>query len=157
MRRGEEKMLFLDIQNNSPLKRLYRHRDLVELGEAICEGEGINVDMEVSLLFCDDPFIQELNLQYRGKDEPTDVLSFQQERLEHEGLIVLGDIVISLETVQRFCNNDRAAMRDEIRLLFCHGLLHLLGCTHKKKSDREIMVSKQARYLGIEVDQAWHS
>ena len=150
-------MLHLDIQNNSTVKHLYRRNDLIELAEKICAGEGLRGDAELSVVFCDDPFIQELNQQYRAKNEPTDVLSFQQEDFGHSGPKVLGDIVISLETVHRFCNGDRAAMRGEMRLLFCHGLLHLLGCTHIKKDDRSAMLEKQAQYLGIEVEDAWHS
>jgi probable rRNA maturation factor len=150
-------MLQVDIQNQSTIKRLYRRNDLTAIGQRICAGEGLDSeDAELSLLFCDDPFIQELNRQYRGKDEPTDVLSFQQDSPVHEGPTILGDIVISLETVYRFCNGNRAAMRDEIRLLFCHGMLHLLGHTHNKQQDREVMLQKQARYLGIQVECAWH-
>lgn len=150
-------MLQVDIQNQSTFKHLYRLKDLTAIGQQICAGEGLgDVDAEVSLLFCDDPFIQELNRQYRGKDEPTDVLSFQQDSCGYKGPKILGDIVISLETVHRFCDGNRSAMRDEVRLLFCHGLLHLLGHTHSKKREREVMLMKQAHYLGIEVEHAWH-
>ena len=150
-------MLQVDIQSQSTFKRLYRRNDLTAIGQRICAGEGLeNEDAELSLLFCDDPFIQDLNHQYRGKDEPTDVLSFQQDSPGHEGPAILGDIVISLETVHRFCDGNRSAMRNEVRLLFCHGMLHLLGHTHSKQQDREVMLKKQAHYLGIEVERAWH-
>lgn len=150
-------MIHLDIQNNSTVKHLYRRSDLVSLAERICAGEGLQGDAELSILFCDDPFIQELNHQYRSKNEPTDVLSFQQENLAYAETQVLGDIVISLETVDRFCNRDRVAMRNELRLLLCHGLLHLLGHTHAQKTDRSAMLEKQAQYLQVEVEDAWHS
>lgn len=150
-------MVHLDIRNLSSVKRLYRAQSLVALAEKICQGEGQTMDSEISLLFCDDPFIKELNHQYRGKDMATDVLSFPQAYPITSGACILGDIVISLETVQRFCNNDRDAMRQEVRLLFCHGLLHLLGYTHAKIKDRTVMTAKQAAYLGVELDQAWHS
>ncbi|MCK5861173.1 MAG: rRNA maturation RNase YbeY [Candidatus Hydrogenedentes bacterium] len=150
-------MLQLDIQNNSTVKRLYRHRTLHSLAQKICFGEEVQEDIELSVLFCDDPFIQELNQHYRGKNKSTDVLSFQQETPVSTGLNILGDIVISLETVQRFCKGERVAMGDEMRLLFCHGLLHLLGHTHTKQSDQNIMLKKQAQYLDIEVEDAWHS
>ncbi len=149
-------MVHLDIQNDSSVKHLYRRNDLKALAERICEGEGVQEDVEISVLFCDDPFIQDLNQQYRGKDTPTDVLSFQQEPLTHDGPRALGDIVISLETVQRFCKGQRARMRAEVRLLFCHGLLHLLGATHSTESRRKAMQEKQAQYLGTELERAWH-
>ena len=150
-------MLHLDIKNISAHKRLYLRRHLVALAERICRNEGIKGEAEVSLVLCDDAFIRKLNLQYRGKDEPTDVLSFQQEAITPEGPRALGDIVISLDMVQRFCGGDRASMKKELQLLFCHGLLHLLGFTHDKTADRRIMLEKQAQYLGIEVEQAWHT
>ena len=150
-------MVHLDICNQSAVKRLYRHKDILLLAETICQEEGMTKNVEISLVFCDDPFIQELNLQYRGKDKATDVLSFQQEALDNMEVVILGDIVISLETVKRFCHDDRDEMRREVRLLFCHGLLHLLGYTHNNKKDCKAMTAKQAEYLGIEVDQAWHS
>ena len=78
-------MVFLQIQNNSTMKYLYRRQTLEKLAETICKNEKIKSDVEVSLLFCDDPFIQSLNMQY-AKDEPTDVLSFQQEGFPMKGL-----------------------------------------------------------------------
>jgi probable rRNA maturation factor len=105
------------------------------------------------VLFCDDPFIAELNRKYRKKNRPTDVLAFAQGplpvRLYRSATPhVLGDIVISLETVERNCRCDRAAMRDEVRLLFCHGILHLLGYQHGTARDLAAMVVKQNDYLG---------
>lgn len=150
-------MVYLDIRNLSSIKQLCRRSTLVALAERICHGEGLTMDSEVSLLFCDDPFIRELNLQYRGKDAATDVLSFQQDQLNTTAVCLLGDIVISLETVQRFCTANRSAMRKEVNLLFCHGLLHLIGYTHHSRTARKEMTIRQANYLGIEVEQAWHS
>ncbi len=150
-------MVRVEIKNDSVVKRLYRHKEFVALATRICQGEGVEDDIEVSVLFCDDAFIQALNAQYRGVNAPTDVLSFQQTPIGHDGPRALGDIVISLETVQRFCGGDRAAMRSEARLLFCHGLLHLLGETHGKIAAQRIMQQKQARYLGTELERAWHS
>ncbi len=79
--------------------------------------------MELSLVFCDDAFIHELNRDYRGKDAPTDVLSFPQE--ETGGL--LGDLVISLQTCRRQARVHRHPLAREVEWLFLHGALHLLG------------------------------
>ncbi len=115
------------------------------------------------MLCCDDAQIAELNKTYRGKNEPTDVLSFEQPQVDapaghararHARL--LGDIVISLETVERYCKGERHRMRNEIRLLFCHGLLHLLGYEHETVAEQDRMAAKQAEYLGVPVDDAWH-
>lgn len=67
----------------------------------------------------------------------------------------LGDIVISLETVARNCRNCRQVMRDEVKMLFCHGLLHLLGYDHDTALHRHQMAAKQARYLAVPIEAAW--
>ena len=151
--------LDLLVRNESARKGLYRSDNLRRIGRRVCEGEGLRRRAELSLLFCDDDFIRELNRQYRGKNEPTDVLSFGQltdvTEAPDEGELVLGDIVISLETVENRTTGDRKAMRDDVRLLFCHGLLHLLGHTHETTADRSKMRDRQAQYLEIEPESAW--
>ena len=149
-----EVAISVDIRNESQVKRLYR-RDVIErLAERVCAGEGVKGDAELSVLFCDDDLIHELNNTYRKKDKPTDVLSFAQE--ESAGnLRILGDIVISLETVQARFPGDAAAQRQEVRLLFCHGLLHLLGHTHDNAKSQNAMAQKQAEYLDLPLGAAW--
>jgi probable rRNA maturation factor len=157
-------MVHLVVRNDSRLKGLYRKDDLQRLARRVCDGERYARDAEVSLLLCDDAFIADLNLTYRKKKGPTDVLSFGYRpskrspaaTREQTPFSVLGDIVISLETAEARCSGDRAAVRDEVRLLFCHGLLHLLGLVHDTKPQRVHMQAKQAEYLGIAEREAWH-
>ena len=146
----------LAVRNESERKHCYRSDNLRRIAGRVLEGEGVDGEVELSVLFCDDPFIQELNAAYRNTDKPTDVLSFDQEAPPHGGPIPLGDIVISLETVERYCHGDRPAMRAEVRLLFCHGLLHLLGYEHKTRAGQAEMQQKQAQYLGVTEQAAWH-
>lgn len=82
----------------------------------------ISPSAEVSVLLCGDPFIQDLNKQYRGLDKPTDVLSFAQDDPEY-----LGDIVISVETALRQAEKAGWDVESELALLAVHGMLHLLG------------------------------
>jgi len=145
--------LRLDIRNESRHRIVVRRDVLQRLGERICQGEGIAGEAELSVLYCSDATIRDLNRDYRHKDEATDVLSFEQEG--PGAMRVLGDVVISLDTVARRCNNDTNAMRGEVRLLFCHGLLHLLGYDHHTRRERERMAAKQAEYLNLPVDAAW--
>lgn len=145
-------------RNESSRRGLYRTDNLLRIARRVCEGENLAQDAELSVLFCDDPFIKDLNKQYRGKNMATDVLSFGQ--LAQAGRrpgaeLVLGDIVISLETVEQRYPGDAPAMRDEVRLLFCHGLLHLLGYTHDTLAERDALREKQARYLNIDAGAAW--
>lgn len=148
-------MVQLHLQNQSTRKRLYRRPALQQLAERVCTGESLENDVEISVLFCDDTLIQDLNRTYRRKNAPTDVLSFPQEDPGLPGAQVLGDIVISLETVERQCDSDHLAMVEEVRLLFCHGLLHLLGYDHATRETREHMAARQAEYLGVSKKAAW--
>lgn len=145
----------LEVRNESRHKRLYRTDALRKLSERVLRGEGIRGDVELSVLFCDDAFIQQLNRDYRNINRPTDVLSFEQESAEDVRPRPLGDIVISLETVNEHCAGDRALMRDEVNLLFCHGLLHLLGYDHQTAEERSRMQQKQSHYLGTTPEDAW--
>jgi probable rRNA maturation factor len=148
----------LNLRNESGRKGvgLFRRDTLASLAQRVCQGENLSGEAELSLLFCTDAFIQELNRNYRHKNAPTDVLSFGQPKEQFQGIPVLGDIVISLDTVDRYCKSDRLAMRDEIRLLFCHGLLHLLGAEHQTKAGQLTMHRKQAMYLYRDLESTWH-
>ncbi len=84
----------------------------------------------VSILFCHDDFIQDLNRDYRGKDKPTDVLSFAMGDGDEE-TPSLGDIVISLETAARQHGKYHTSYPEEIVRLLVHGLHHLLGFDHE--------------------------
>lgn len=88
---------------------------------------------ELSLVLCDDAFIRPLNRDYRGKDAPTDVLSFAMQ--EGDDLLaddpVLGDLVISVETATRQAAEQGHGVDAELRVLLVHGLLHLLGYDHE--------------------------
>ena len=98
-------------------------------------------DHELSILLTDDVTIQKMNAEYRGKDQPTDVLSFSQS--ESEPFVmpvpVLGDLVISLETAQRQADERSHPLAAEVRILLVHGLLHLLGHDHLAQDERMAM------------------
>lgn len=88
---------------------------------------------EVSLLFCDDPFIQELNKNYRQIDSATDVLSFENgdEYEDEEGKwFCAGDIIISVETLPKNASYFEVDENSELKRLLVHGLLHLNGMDH---------------------------
>eukprot|EP00326_Haptolina_ericina_P028135 CAMPEP_0181184604 /NCGR_PEP_ID=MMETSP1096-20121128/9057_1 /TAXON_ID=156174 ORGANISM="Chrysochromulina ericina, Strain CCMP281" /NCGR_SAMPLE_ID=MMETSP1096 /ASSEMBLY_ACC=CAM_ASM_000453 /LENGTH=166 /DNA_ID=CAMNT_0023273381 /DNA_START=44 /DNA_END=544 /DNA_ORIENTATION=- len=98
---------------------------------------------QLSLTLCDDSFIHGLNRQWRGVDRPTDVLSFP---LDDE--VLLGDLVISVDTAQREATERGYALRDEIRVLLVHGLLHLLGYDHETDaSEHAEMASAEQRLM----------
>ncbi|MBI1320702.1 MAG: rRNA maturation RNase YbeY [Candidatus Hydrogenedens sp.] len=148
-------MIRLALRSESCRKRLYRRDNLERLANRIAEGESLPGDAEVSVLFVDDAQMKAINKAYRNMPKTTDVLSFEQEGPAAGGVRILGDIVISLETVESRYPGDASGMRDEVRLLFCHGLLHLLGYDHDTRAAREAMTRLQARYLGRAVQAAW--
>lgn len=85
--------------------------------------------VEVSIALVDDPAMHALNKQYRGKDKPTDVLSFAMSDGEPmPGMpALLGDVVISVDTALRQAETVGHSLADEVSQLAIHGVLHLLG------------------------------
>jgi probable rRNA maturation factor len=106
-------------------------------------------DAEVSVLLTDDAGIAALNAQYRGRPEPTDVLSFAQR--EGEGADpadpVLGDIVISVERAARQAEEYGHSLAREVAFLAVHGLLHLLGYDHETPADEAEMMRETEAIL----------
>ena len=109
-------------------------------------------DPEISVVLCDDPFIQELNAAYRGQNKPTDVLSFAQD-----DPVLLGDVVISLPTAAHQAQAAGWSLENEIALLGLHGLLHLLGHDDETEAGAWEMQAKTEaalRECGIPVPEA---
>jgi probable rRNA maturation factor len=118
--------------------------------------EGLTGEMEVSVTFMMDSDIQEVNATYRGKNVPTDVISFALEELTEgevaivpvEGMpTVLGDILISVETAERQAEEYGHDFNREIGFLALHGFLHLLGYDHMTEEDEAEMFGRQKDIL----------
>jgi len=100
----------------------------------------VGVDGDVEVLLTSDAVLRRLNRDFRGKDKPTDVLSFPSpEEIAHE---YAGDLAISLETAARQAASFGHALREEVRVLMLHGLLHLSGMDHE--TDRGEMAAREA-------------
>jgi probable rRNA maturation factor len=110
---------------------------------ALLDSEGSPRAVELSVVFCDDTFIHTLNRDYRGKDKPTDVLSFPQGPETD----VLGDIVISVPTAARQAEERGHPVGQEVEWLFLHGLLHLLGYDDATDEEAEEMNRRARRAL----------
>lgn len=130
------------------------YTDLLTKGFSIAAGlQGLPENFEVSLSFVDDERIHELNLMYRGVDEPTDVLSFPQDDLEGFALpegfpLILGDIIISLERASEQAQEFGHSLEREIIYLSIHGFFHLLGYDHETKEEQLIMRKLEEQVLG---------
>jgi probable rRNA maturation factor len=90
-------------------------------------GHSLGVGGEVAVVLAGDKLLRRLNRQYRGKDRPTDVLSFPGEGGE-EGL---GDVVISVPTAERNARRQGHRLPRELDILALHGFLHVLGYDHE--------------------------
>ncbi|WP_213167224.1 rRNA maturation RNase YbeY [Alkalicella caledoniensis] len=110
------------------------HEELIEkvCGQVV-QTENIQGDFEVNIIFVDDPFIKNLNKKFRGKDYPTDVLSFPFDVPEF-----MGEIYISIDTARRQAQEYQHSLTREIAFLTVHGLLHLLGYDHGDEPDEEM-------------------
>jgi len=107
------------------------------------------LDAELSIVLCDDATIHPLNRDYRGKDKPTDVLSFAQREGDFAFLEdnLLGDVIISMETTRRQADERGHSVETELRVLLVHGILHLLGYDHIEDDEAEIMEAKEREIL----------
>ncbi|MDR2601412.1 MAG: rRNA maturation RNase YbeY [Spirochaetaceae bacterium] len=109
---------------------------------------------ELSILFCNNQFIQQLNYKYKGIDAPTDVLSFcfNEETsfpTAEAGAkaVIAGDLVISLEMVKDNAQEYGVNEDEEIRRLLIHGILHLAGENHLTNTETEPMLKYQEDLL----------
>jgi probable rRNA maturation factor len=105
---------------------------------------------ELSILLCGDKTITALNSQYRGLQEPTDVLSFNlgvEAQDEEGGHFLPGDIVISLDTLRENAKYFQIPEDEELRRLLIHGILHLDGMDHGTNNSTEAMIALQEDIL----------
>jgi probable rRNA maturation factor len=103
---------------------------------------------EVSVLLCDDAVIAALNARWRGRDEPTNVLSFPAPRAGDSGTPAhLGDIAIACETVIREAEQRGGSVSQHLAHLAIHGFLHLLGYDHGTDGEAERMEQLEREIL----------
>lgn len=133
---NEQKIVKIPLSLRSLINRVVK---------ATLENENFKKDAEVSVSFVDNETIHKLNLEYRGKDKPTDVLSFPMTDGDEEdddidlstGAVMLGDIIISAEKAMEQANEYGHGIEREICFLAVHSTLHLLGYDHETSEDDE--------------------
>jgi probable rRNA maturation factor len=113
---------------------------------------------ELSVLLTGDMEIRDLNKTWRGKDQPTNVLSFPAEdnprdtgfvssRYVHGVPVLLGDIVLALETAMAEASEKEITLSDHVSHLVVHGVLHLLGFDHLEQTEADRMESLEQQAL----------
>jgi probable rRNA maturation factor len=115
---------------------------------------------QVAVVITDDEGIQELNRDFLGNDEPTDVLAFSAQE-EAEGFVAapevddyLGDVIVSFPRAAAQAREAGHTTEKEMALLVIHGLLHLLGYDHAEEEGREGMWARQEALL-VECCSLW--
>ncbi len=117
--------------------------------EATLAYENFAHETEVSITFCDNAYIRDLNRGHRGRDAATDVLSFplyEPFEAQHETMepVAIGDIVISLERAAEQAEEIGHSFFEEVAFLCIHSTLHLLGYDHETSpEDEEDMCARQ--------------
>jgi len=92
----------------------------------------------------DDEEIHRLNLQYLGRDRPTNVIAFPMDGPDGR---LLGDVVISTETAQREARERGVSFEEHLALLLIHGILHLLGYDHERGGEEELRMREKEEEL----------
>lgn len=117
-------------------------KPLNEIRKLVCPKQSLE------LLFVLDERIRELNMLHRGKDSSTDVLSFPAN---YEFANFIGSVVISIDTAKKQALEFNHSLEDEIKILFLHGLLHLLGMDHEvdngEMREKENLLQKELGLL----------
>jgi probable rRNA maturation factor len=139
--------IFKETAERLPVSRLKKLMELV-----IDEEGDPDWPATVNLIVTDNRRIRQLNQQYRDIDKATDVLSFNIDRPEQRDGI-FGEIYVSAPYVRRQVEECEHGLWDEYLLLFCHGLLHLLGYDHASKEDERDMFGRQQYYLNQLMEQ----
>ena len=117
--------------------------------KAALDAEKINYGCEINVEITNNTEIQKLNKEFRGKDSPTDVLSFPMNDINPEnGLMILGDIAISIEKAKEQSKEFNQSLERELMFLAIHATLHLLGYDHElSEQDDLIMREKQRKII----------
>jgi len=130
------------------------------IAEQALTAERASSDVEMSLVITSQEKVQELNRNYREKDEPTDVLAFSMSVTEEkpeadsppfitppDGMRHLGEVIISYPQAIMQAKEHHHSVREEIAILIIHGVLHLLGYKHDKPELRRQMRTREAEIL----------
>lgn len=147
----------MEIDFNSLYPELENYEDIyTEIARKAINHLGLSFDPIISVSLVNDETIHQINNDYRHIDKVTDVISFafndgeDRESLYHSNaMVVLGDIYICVEQAKRQAEEYGHSLDREMRFLFVHGLLHLLGYDHMRKEDEEIMFPLQEEILAL--------
>ena len=146
----------MELDFNSFVESLNKYEEVyASLVEKTLNHLGLKFDPYISVTIVDNNYIHEINRTYRHIDRPTDVISFaflddnpNKEQLFHsEQMVVLGEIYISYQKAEEQAVAYGHSLERELKFLFVHGLLHLLGYDHMNEEDEKVMFRLQDEIL----------
>lgn len=131
---------------------------LEAIARKVLAAENVGARTEMGLVISTNERVQQLNRDYRGRDEPTDVLAFSA-REEADGLppfipppdgvLHLGEVIISYPQALIQAEEHGHPLKKELAILLIHGLLHLLGYDHEKSDAERKMQAREKELLGL--------
>ena len=147
--------IFVDLQiATENIEGLPTEEQIVQWVTAAVQPEGDEVEMTVRIV--DEVESHELNLTYRGKDRPTNVLSFPFECPDEVELPLLGDLVICRQVVEREAAEQEKPLMAHWAHMVVHGSLHLLGYDHIEDDEAEEMESLETQIMqGLGLDDPY--
>ncbi|MEZ5668424.1 MAG: rRNA maturation RNase YbeY [Alphaproteobacteria bacterium] len=122
-------------------------------GAAVAAALGRGRIAELTVVFDDDAAVRSLNARWRGKDRPTNVLSFPAATPAELAApaaampLLLGDVVLAYETCRAEAEADGKRLADHVAHLVVHGVLHLLGHDHREEAEAERMEALETAIL----------
>lgn len=144
----------VDLNDETDMINEHHEKLVNDLVNKTLEFEQVKGEIEVSVTFVSEERIQALNAEYRGKDQPTDVISFAlNDEVEGELVILddvpnmLGDIIISVSHIKQQAEDYGHSFERELGFLTVHGMLHLLGYDHMTDAEEKDMFSRQENIL----------
>jgi len=126
----------------------------------VLDAQDAGADVELSLVITGEEQVRQLNLSYRGRDEPTDVLAFSLASGEEaaaripdfvlppDDIMHLGEVIISCPRAVIQAKEHKHPAKKEIAILIIHGVLHLLGYDHGEPEQKAIMEAREKEILG---------
>ena len=135
----------IDIESNSQSQQIPAADDL-ERWISIALRSQVE-EAEVSVYIVDEDESQELNAQYRGRDYPTNVLSFPADIAEEVGVPLLGDLVVCAPVVEREAKEQGKTLQAHWAHMLIHGTLHLLGFDHIDDDEAETMETLETQIV----------
>lgn len=123
---------------------------LVKAAQATLDHQAVGEKVEMTVAVETEDQLRQLNHQFLGINQPTDVLSFPSDEMDPDtNLRYLGDVILSYEQAEKQAASSSETLEDEIQLLVIHGTLHLLGYDHAEPAEKEKMWEVQKSILEI--------